>query len=367
MPEQGGNLSVRLAGDDQLENVRLGGEFLHQRVRRIEGQRLDAREMLQDGKDIFVGGADGQFKAGAAKLQLRAALEKMPGEAGAERDGALEARIANFRRGRNFASRRKMRIEHEQNAKIFFVREFADHQIAEARGRFPVDVARAVVRKIFAERVQILAAAFGHAFESAFDAGKNFREVRDRFDVWIDENFFFQFESAGFLQEAEGKTRDDAKRILAIDAALRKRDGHALAKRFLPWQIGKINFCLKHCGGGVRFFRNDGFDRERKGRNGQFFVFQFDGGAFGIAGKNVLRHFEMKLDAGKADGGENAGHQDDGNEARENEEEEIVAGVERGESDEEGAEDVNPAGARDFVLHPVADPAERRAFGESGN
>ena len=78
----------------------------------------------------------------------------------------------------------------------------------------------------------------------------------------------------------------------------------------------------------------------------------------------MLGHFEIKLDAGETDGGENTGHQDDGDETRKDQKKKIVTRVERGESDEQRAENVDPTGAGDLVLHLVADPAERRALGE---
>ena len=166
------------------------------------------------------------------------------------------------------------------------------------------------------------------------------------------------------MQEAERESRDDAKCVLPVDATLRKRDRYALAQSFLARQIRKINLRLEHRGRGVRFFRHDGFDGQRKRRHGQLFIFQFNGGPFRLACKNMLGHFEIKLDAGETDGGENTGHQDDGDQTGEDQKKEIVAGVERGESDEQRAENVDPAGAGDLVLHLVADPAERRALGE---
>ena len=78
----------------------------------------------------------------------------------------------------------------------------------------------------------------------------------------------------------------------------------------------------------------------------------------------MLGHFEIKLDAREADGGQNTGHQNDGDETRKDQKEKIVTRIERGESDEQRAENVDPTGARDLVLHLVADPAERCALGE---
>src|SRR5256885_9317473 len=102
--------------------------------------------MLKNRENVLVGRGDGQVEAGAAELQLGAALEEVPSQPGAESNGAFKACIAELRGSGDFASGRQMRIEHEKHAEIFFVRKFADHQIAETRGRFPVDVTRAVVR-----------------------------------------------------------------------------------------------------------------------------------------------------------------------------------------------------------------------------
>ena len=59
VPEQGGNGAVRLAGDDQFKDVGFRREFLHERVRRVERQGLDAREMLKNRENILVGRGDG--------------------------------------------------------------------------------------------------------------------------------------------------------------------------------------------------------------------------------------------------------------------------------------------------------------------
>ena len=45
----------------------------------------------------------------------------------------------------------------------------------------------------------------------------------------------------------------------------------------------------------------------------------------------------------------------------------VVAGVERGESDEDDTDDVDPAFHGDAVLHAIADPAKSGAFGKDRN
>ncbi len=116
-----------------------------------------------------------------------------------------------------------------------------------------------------------------------------------------------------------------------------------------------------------RAFRPGSFDAQRKRRQRQLFVFEFHDGADGLARKEMLGQDETHGDAGESDRGEDAGDQDDGDEARENQKQKIVAGVQRRKGDEEDSGQVDPACARNAVVHLVAEPAERRALGQDGN
>ena len=68
----------------------------------------------------------------------------------------------------------------------------------------------------------------------------------------------------------------------------------------------------------------------------------------------------------KRDRRKNSRHQDDGDQAGQNQKQKIVAGVQRGERHDNDSADVDPAFARDAVLHFVADPAKRRALARTG-
>jgi len=108
-----------------------------------------------------------------------------------------------------------------------------------------------------------------------------------------------------------------------------------------------------------------GLDAQRKRRQGQLFIFKFHHGANRLAGKNMFRQHEPHSDARERDGRENTGHQNEGDEASENQEEEIVAGVERRERDKNDPAEINPTLKGDAVFHFVSDPAERRALREN--
>ena len=315
-------------------------------------------------KMLSEAGARGASARNAAKFEQNAAFVETPGDCGAKRNRALEAVFFSARSIGQ--SGEAVRVKDEQDAAIIFASKFTDHQRAETGGSFPVDVASAVRGDVIAERVEILAAALGERFHGALNAGENLEKFRRSFDGWIDESFRCEVETPRFLQKAKGETGDDAKGFLAIDATLGKEKGNGLRDGFLPRNIRKIDRCFEY-GGRSSVFLGDAFDAKREGGKSQFLVFEFEGSANGFSGENVFRKLQAHFDAGKCDGRENAGHEDGGDEAGENQEEKIVAGVKCGEGDEDDSDDVNPAFQGDAVLHAIADPAKRGAFGKDGN
>src|SRR2546421_8784654 len=109
--------------------------------------------MLKDRENDLVGGSERSLHAGAAELQQRIIFVKVPGQASADIDGALETlvrgrlyrlRIRGFFRG-------QVRIENEQNTADVFAREFRDHQGTGAGGSFTINWARTVRRGVAAQ------------------------------------------------------------------------------------------------------------------------------------------------------------------------------------------------------------------------
>src|SRR5260370_33879388 len=101
-------------------------------------------------------------------------------------------------------------------------------------------MARAVRRDVVAQRVQILAAALGEAFHGSLKSGENLDKFPRRLNGGIHERFRAQIDAMRFLQEAKGKTRDDAEGVLAVNAASRTGHGNGLVHADALWQIGKI-------------------------------------------------------------------------------------------------------------------------------
>src|SRR5256885_920371 len=104
--------------------------FKKKRLLGIGWQGSRDRQMLENCENDFVGGSERSFHTGAAELQQRIVFVKVPNQAGADGDGALEAlvrrRLSRFQTGGFF--RGQMRIENQQDAAVIFAREFADHQ-----------------------------------------------------------------------------------------------------------------------------------------------------------------------------------------------------------------------------------------------
>src|SRR5712671_6696907 len=103
--------------------------------------------MAEDGEYGLFRWGQGSFHAGAAELQLCVVLEEVPGDAGAQRNGALEA-IGGDARRFVACGAEDVRIQDEKNTRLVLARKLAHHQRAETRGRFPVDMASAIGRHV---------------------------------------------------------------------------------------------------------------------------------------------------------------------------------------------------------------------------
>src|SRR5208283_776308 len=69
------------------------------------------------------------------------------------------------------------------------------------------------------------------------------------------------------------------------------------------------------------------FHAKRKRGKRELFILEFHGGAYYLACEDVLRQVQAHVHANKREGGKNAGHENAGNQAGEDKEEKIVAGI----------------------------------------
>ena len=151
-----------------------------------------------------------------------------------------------------------------------------------------------------------------------------------------------------------------------IDPAPRKFHRNDLLDALLPGEIRKINRLVENCGNG-RIFCLRRFDAQGKRRQREFLVFEFDLSAYGLPRENVLWKNEAHFDPGEANGRKNPGHENEGDEAGKNQEEQVISGVQRGQRHEHEAAEIDPAFARNLVFGFVADPAQRRAARQRGH
>jgi len=145
-------------------------------------------------------------KMGAALIEM-----PPPRQAGTECDSALQIFDCELRRRPEspFRWQRRDPAPH-QHAEIFSSVEFAHKQrlraaptLSSARGR------AAVIRKIFAQSVQNLAAPLGSSLSSAPSMPARFVKNRDRFHVWIDENFFFPLPGGALFARIKREASDE--------------------------------------------------------------------------------------------------------------------------------------------------------------
>ena len=81
-------------GHDDFEKLGRSCKIGHKRLMGIGGERLRDRQMLKDREYDLVGGSEGNLHAGAPELQQRIIFVKVPGQAGADVDGALKALVS---------------------------------------------------------------------------------------------------------------------------------------------------------------------------------------------------------------------------------------------------------------------------------
>jgi len=107
-----------------------GREIGHERLPWVGWQGLRDRQVLENCKSDFVGRSERSFHTGAPELHTANCFRKSAGQAGADRDGTLEAlarrRYSRFQTGGFFGG--QMRIENQQDATVVLAGKFADHQ-----------------------------------------------------------------------------------------------------------------------------------------------------------------------------------------------------------------------------------------------
>src|ERR1700740_2255971 len=153
----------------------------------------------------------------------------MPGNTGAQCDRALEALAGGLRCCARLSSE-NVRIQYEQHARLILASELANHQRAQPRGSFPMNMARAVRGDVITQRIEILAAALCEAFHRTLQARQDFEKFARRLGRRIDQSFRAQIDAMCLLQKAKREACDDAESLLPVNPACRKGDGNGLMR-----------------------------------------------------------------------------------------------------------------------------------------
>ena len=316
---------------------------------------------------ISPGGSHGRRKTVGAELHHGINLVKCQ---------AMHAAIETARSNRSACSasascaqvgarRTDERIEHQHHAALVLAREFADHQAAGFRGDFPVHEAGAIGGLIVAQGMQLVAAPAEMTGHLAAQQRQDFIELLGRLDARIDDDFDVRIHLARLFEEAEGKPRANAESILAVDAAARKSQLHFLARRALPRNVRKKN-------GRVRISRarpSSSRPTTRSENDGQicFSLRSSISASTGCSAKMCSGKSNFSSIAGEHDAREHAGNQNPREQAGENHEEQIVAGVDRGENQDENGGEINDSVAREAVIDLIGEPAQAGAARQRGN
>src|SRR5271163_464289 len=187
---------------------------------------------------------------------------------------------------------------------------------------------------------------------------QDFVELLGGLDARVHRDFQIRIHLACLLEEAEGKARANAERILPVNAAAREAQLDLLARGAHPRDVWEKNRAGEDFGG--RFFgATDNPDGERRPR--RLVVPQLDFSEHGLFGKNVLWQIEFELDAGEHDARKHAGNQNTGEQTGENQEKQIVAGVDRGQNQYEDGGEIDDAVARQAIVNLIGDPAQAGA------
>src|SRR5258707_9941607 len=83
--------AARLAGHDDLEELRRRCEFTNKSLLGIERERLHHSQVSKDFENMFLAGSQGSIEVDAAKRQHGVGLIKVPADLGAKVHGTLEA------------------------------------------------------------------------------------------------------------------------------------------------------------------------------------------------------------------------------------------------------------------------------------
>src|SRR6266852_1528851 len=375
--QSGGNLGGGAGGNDHVV-IFTSSKTAEHRGRLL---RVDQRQVSQEGEDVL-----GWLQSRRHEGDFDIFMAEVPSQRSRQTHRSL-IRCGLQDSGGGV-------VKHDAELAFIFAAELAQFERAGAGRGFPIHMAGGVVRHVLADEIEIVAAAAHKSFELAGDHGKNFAKLFGGLDHGIDDHFAGQVNAPGFHQEGEGKARGQAEVFYAVAAAGGEGDFQVGAEFLSGSKKGKVNgflqnrlfYLLAHAqqaavgqaeplvlgravagppkgrgfplpaGFGI-IFALGGNHAHGKGGQPRAGIAQEQTRQHRTPGKNVLGQVDIERETTEHQRGGDAGNQNGRKQRGDDNVQQIVAGVEGGDSDQDADQNVDQAGACDVVVHGFADAA----------
>ena len=229
-------------------------------------------------------------------MDRRALGGKAPGEEGAAVHGVFEPRV-------EFVG--DVAVEEDLDGLFEFAGEFADLQIADVGGRFPVHVTGTLEGLVGAYAIEVAAESAIVRFDFAGDAGEQIVKPGLRIDSGVDHHLAGEGDARGFFEETEGEGGGEGEAVLAICASPWKADVDDGVERGTGGDQGKVDARFH---GGASLFAN-GLDVDGKGWKEPFVIADEEACRHAPSGGDVIGYLEIEFQSGEAQAANQAADQ----------------------------------------------------------
>ena len=212
---------------------------------------------------------------------------KSPGEEGTAVHGVLEPRV-------EFVG--DVAVEEDLDGLFQLAGEFADLQIADVGGRFPVHMAGTLEGFVGAYAIEVAAESAIVGFDFPGDAGEQIVKPGLRIYGGVDYHFAGKGDARGFFEEAEGEGGGEGEAVLAICAAAWKADVDDGVERGTGGDQGEVDARFH---GGATLFAN-GLDADGKGWDKPLVIAYEEACRHAASGGDVIGHLEIEFQSGEA-------------------------------------------------------------------
>src|SRR5262249_42295579 len=126
-----------------------------------------------------------------------------------------------------------------------FAAEFSHLERTGLRRGFPVHMAGGILRHVFTNAVEGVAATPHEGFEFAGNQGKDFEKLVSRFDCWVYKDGTGQGDSTSFSQKGKWKTGGQTEALFSIAATPLEAEFQVGGQLAVRRKVGKIGEAIK--------------------------------------------------------------------------------------------------------------------------